>query len=510
MKKLLLILLSFLIFSSTFSMYNLDFNWIPDNFGRSLVWIHFKWWGDNIGGFLFVTNIKKIARGENINLWSNTKHNCKEKIEGYYQNSWRWLVAYPLDNEILNFWKRKNSNNYKNLIIEWWFYTSCNEKPNSIYGQIIYKLNWQKLFGLYAWRTYNPATNKITGSNFTNSFQKITTNDWIKIAGLIYDTSYGVWFVWGYVENKFNKLVQALDNNEAQRVLTRIDYAKIYNTVWANISPIYGIYLTMQIWIKWLLNLNQNINWKAYRDMDSMLRHANGTVLSKTNILNVWRVINDYKKRIYNLCNGNWVYKNIFNSSDAWKTYCIKWNNEKVYIKWDLTLNWEQTNIILVWKDNNLIIEKSQTWPGWLNLFVDAGYVMFKNSIDYNYPIWPDWELNPSNPVTSGAVYNWNIITRWLVVWTDDWISPTDFKHKLYIYGSLVSLNTLWKVVNGKSYIQELWLDPAYMSIFKAFSWDCGPDGKWVTDGVNCSSANDKYARDSLIIIKKRYKNIWE
>ena len=175
-----------------------------------------------------------------------------------------------------------------------------------------------------------------------------------------------------------------------------------------------------------------------------------------------------------------------------------------------MTLNWKQTDIVLLWKNNKIVIEKSQTWPGWVNLFLDRGYVMFKNNIDYNHLIWAKWELNHTNAVTSGAVYNWNIVTKWLVVWTDDGVNPTDFRHKLYLYGSLTSLNSLWEIVNRKPYIESLWLDSAYMDIFKSFSWDCGPDGKWVTDGVNCSSANDQYARKSLIIIKKRYKNIWE
>ena len=507
MKKLILIFFSFFIFSSTFSMYNLDFAWISDSFRRSLVWIHFKWWGNDIGGFLFITDMKYLSVGENINLWTQTRTNCQKQIKWYYQNSARWLVVYPLDNETLSYWKSINPTNYKNLTVEWWFYTLCDENPNSIYGQITYKLNWQKLFELYAWRTYDPTTNKITDSVFRENFQKI---QWDKIVGLIYDTSFWVWFVWGYVHDKFNELVNALNTSWVQNTITKIDFAKIYNQVNSNISPIYGIYLSVKIGIKWLINLTKNINWKIYKDTESILRAKQWTVVSKTDTLNIWKIINFYRQKISNICNGKWQLKTDFKLIDAWKTYCIKADNKKIYVKEDLTIWGKRTDIIVIWKWNKLIIEKSQTWPGWINIFVDAGYVMFKNSIDYNHLIWANWELNPSNPVTSGAVYNWNIIIRGLVVGTDNGVNPTDFRHKLYIYGSLTSLNSLWEIVNRKSYIQKLGLDPAYMDIFKSFSWDCGPDGKWITDGVNCSNENDQYARKSLIIIKKRYKNIWE
>lgn len=485
-------------------MYNLYFVWIPDVFRRSLVGIHFKWWWNDFGWLMFITKLETLENGEDIILGSNIRTNCRQLVRWYYRNAMRWLVVYPLDKKTLDFWKNQNNNYYKNLTISGWFYTLCDENPDSIYGQIIYKLNWQKLFELYAWRTYDSSTNKITDSNFRENFQKVQQD---KILGLIYDTSFGVWFVGWKVKTKFEDLVNALNNSWVKDTITKIDFVKIENTVNADIEPIYWIQLSIKLWLIGLINISQSINLKLYKWFESILKVKRQSILYKTKLVDIWKVLNNYRKKIEYVCRSNWIYKDEFYSSDAGWVYCIRWDNMTIYIKGDLTNQNKQTDIIVVGKGNKVVIKKSQWWDWWLNIFLDNGYVMFDNNIDYDYLINGNWMIDYVNPVTSWAVYHGNIVVNWLLVWTDNGNNPTDFKHKLYIYGLFNSLNTLWDLPSREQYLRDLGLDPAYMDLFKVFSWDCLPNGKW-TDWVNCSDSNDKYADKSIIVIKRNYPTI--
>jgi hypothetical protein len=167
---------------------------------------------------------------------------------------------------------------------------------------------------------------------------------------------------------------------------------------------------------------------------------------------------------------------------------------------------------VVKWHNNKLILKSSQEGDGYVNIFVDDGFVLFDNNIDL-VNIDGNGNVVDNNGVTSWAVFNGNIVVNGLIGGSGE-SNITSFWHKLYIYGSLASLNTIWDENEGRlKYLNSLfgleentlkWL----MDITKVFGWTCEDIWKW-TDGVNCSNPNDKYAFNALVVIKKQLENVF-
>ena len=233
----------------------------------------------------------------------------------------------------------------------------------------------------------------------------------------------------------------------------------------------------------------------------------------KWKILNISEVLNRLRKNTQDICEWKWNSRpgdlplNVIKSTDAdigW-TICLKLDNSKIIVEDNLTVDWKVTNIIIRWKDDKLVFKTVQTWPWYLNVFVDDWYVLFNNAASL-VGIDENGKYKESGWVTSGYVFDGNLYVNWLIAGYDyNNNKIEDFKHKFYLRGRLVSLNSVWDNTAREDYVQDMWLDKNYVNIMKTFSWQCLDDGKGIDD-VNCSDENDKYAFNSVIIQGKNYK----
>ena len=505
MKKILILLLASVLLGNAHAGYNIVFNGLADAFKNKLVWLHFQWWWNNFWGMFFVTNLKDLSTPENIMVSPSKKiTNCRKQIKWYYFNSLHWKILYPLDNNTKSLWSSVNPSYYSGLEITWWLYTECDGDENGVYWQITYKKGSKKLFILTAGFKYNANTNKINW-DFGQNLEIVR---W-KLVWLLYDSSYGIWFVWGEVLwNKFKELVDMLNEHSIEDVVEDIDSKeKIKFTDWTKtiyVKPLYWIVVDSNMLALWLLNVwanGKNITDGVIGNFVKNLTNKK-TVVTNAKVVNISSVLNMARKNAEKLCRWRWKIKywtvNI-NIPIGSKYQCIKWDNLTINVNDDLTLNNDRVYIIVKWKKNKVIFRENQSDKWYVNVFVDNWMVLFDSWI-YLESVW----------YTSGAVFKWNIIVNGIIWWTDSTETLKVFPHKLYIYGSLASLNKIEKNEKTKENLQNLlWIDDIedrYV-ITRVFGWRCLDIGKW-TDGVDCSNPKEKYNFYSLIVIKKPYKNI--
>jgi len=511
MKKLITLLIIGMIFTVHSNAFDINFLWLWNLFKKKLVWVHFKAGWNNYGWYFFVTRFKDISSSPvsiTISPW-NEITNCKEQIEWYYYNSLHWQTIYPLDNDSKNYWKSLNSDYYSGLNIIGWLYSSCNGDPNSIYGQIIYKKWIKKLFSVQAWFKYTYTGNKINWE-FTNNLQQVYKDGYSNIIWFLYDSVSGIWFVGWHVNNKFKELVNTMNTQKVNNVITSL-WDKIWNIVWANIVPMYWIWIWTRLLVEWLLWvwINKGNNSSIFKSFEKNTKKK--TIFVKWNLSNISDVMNKLTKNSDIICRWNRNKRTNLSKitsldNDIWKTICIKTDNSIITITDDLTLNWKNTNIIVKWKQNRLILKSSQSWPGNVNIFIDNGYVLFDNNMNLE-SIDGNWNAIDVGWVTSWVIFNGNLYVKWLLAWYDELTNTIGkFNHKLYIHGSIASYNTIGVSDSRNKYLMWLWLKAEFADIANTFNWNC-IWLKW-TDWVNCWNPNDKYWLNSLIIQKKWYKNI--
>ena len=480
-----------------------------DQVKNKISWVHFAWWGNDFWGMFIVTELKDLSPNhEDIQLYASDwtlkdkRLHCKKQLRWYYWNSVRWETLYPLDNDTFDYWKVNYPGSYDGLNVIWGFYTDCDWDVSSIYWQIQY--NWSAHFMLQAWRQYDVSMNNVTWTSFAKNFQ-IYNNS--KILWLIVDSTYWIGFVWWKVTRWWNNLVNALNTDTVNHIVTSITNTNINNTVGAEIIPLNGVIQTI-IWILW----NFNIMWQKDNNVKQdikILQQQNNAVLWGENVVNVNTVINKARKNAARLCNWNWQNGDqTINDSEAGKVVCIKDGN--VVINADLTLNTTRpTNIIVKWDNKKVIFKKTQSLGSWyVNVFLDNGYVLFDNSNDLLNSVGKNGKLHWPQ-VTSWFVFKWNIILNGLLAGTDG-ANITGYKHKLYIKGSLASLNSVWENGYRKDYLENDLLKSLYlentMKINDVFRWRCLDIWVW-TDWVNCSSTEDKYSLNAIIVQKEKYAN---
>ena len=508
-KILLKLVLLFWLLDTLISMSSAHYAVSLDNLWNTLKnkveWINFAWWGNDFWGMFIVTELKDISSNPvNIDLSSTKRLNCKKQVIWYYWNSLRWWVIYPLDKQTLNYWKWVNTSYYNGLSMVGGFYTGCSWDVASIYGQIKYSSQNIANYIIQAWRKYDVSTNNVSWTNFAENFQIYNDS---KILWLIVDSTYWIGFVWWQVNNWWNNLVNTLNDGTINNVVTSITNTSINNTANADITPLNGSIQTI-IWILWNFNIMCQKDNNVRQDI-KILQKQNKAVLLWENVVNVNTVINKARKNAARLCNWNWQNGDqTINDSEAGKVVCIKDGN--VVINADLTLNTTRpTNIIVKWDNKKVIFKKTQSLGSWyVNVFLDNGYVLFDNSNDLLNSVGKNGKLHWPQ-VTSWFVFKWNIILNGLLAGTDG-ANITGYKHKLYIKGSLASLNSVWENGYRKDYLENDLLKSLYlentMKINDVFRWRCLDIWVW-TDWVNCSSTEDKYSLNAIIVQKEKYAN---
>jgi len=393
----------------------------------------------------------------------------------------------------------------------WGFYTACDWDVASIYGQIKYSSphieDYIEDYIIQAWRQYDVSINNVTWTSFAKNFQIYNNST---ILWFIVDSTYWIGFVWWKVTLWWTNLVNELNTDTVNHIVTSITNTKINTTVGGvDITPLNGA-IQIIIWILW----NFNIMWQKDNNVKQdikILQKQNNAVLLWEKVINVNTVINRVRKNATKLCNGAWrdlqnTTGYIYNS-DAWNTICLK--NGNVIVSDDLTESTKPTNIIVKWDNKKVIFKQTQSWGSWyVNVFLDNGYVLFHNSARLNL-VGKNGSLNWPI-VTSWFVFKWNIIVNGLIAGTDG-TNITGYEHKLYIKGSLASLNTIWENKKRLNYLTWDLLNGMYkqntMNLQKAFSWRC--QDTWTgTDWVNCSSTEDKYSKQAIILQKGQYENL--
>ena len=509
MKKYLILI--FMIFSLSISQadYSIDFLWLSNIFWNKLVGIHFLGWWNDFWWFLFVTWKKNIL-DEDVKAGSETISTCQQKLRWYYFNPMHWDVLYPLDNETKQTWVNIDSANYSGLDLDGWFYTTCTDHLQSVYGMIKYKVNWKDKFSIYAGFEWDYTWNSIK-LNFKDNLQFIQRNDKENLVWLMYDSMFWLVFVWWRVDSWFNYVVEGLNNTWVDNYITTIENTRI-NTIDGDlvyITPLYGIWYLTKLVIKWLANIespgtnNILLSYKRFTK-------TRWTIYTDSPLLNIWKIKSRARKNAYRMCMWKWnnVSDYYIDNNDEWKTICIKDDYKTLEITKDITINNSVTNIVMLWENNKVKIDTSQVWSGYINIFVDKWFVVFGTWNSALVSIDKKWEWADSGWwTTSWFIFNGNIIVNGLIWWADNVNDIWNYEHKLFIKWSLLSLNTIWINTARKEYVEKLfWVNYTnYVNLQDVFKWEC----IWLTgsDGSSCGDTGDVYNSQSLVIKKTHYEN---
>jgi len=497
MKKLVLIILVLMFWLVFTNAFDFSIPGLADIFKSKVVALHFWNVGNNVKWFMVITYKKKLDTPVDIQVGVTTIK-CNYQLRWYYYNPGHWEdKLYALDNATLSAWW--GSVGYT---MDGWLYVSCDSwDPNAVYGKITYK-SWSTiLYQLIAGTKYDSSTNDID-SQFADNLEYWTVPG-VVMAGLIYDSMYGIWFVGGEVSVWFSQIIDSLNTQKVSEVF----HSNFSNTIWASITIPFTSSADSSIAIEWLANLSS----QSYKNFDTVNFQKNllnqwwhQKVLS-VKVVNISQIINRLRKNTNNLCRWKWQDIDEIDSSYVWKLVCIKPTFSVVNISSNLASSWKWTTIVVKWDWKKVVVQKSQTGNGYVNLFLDNWYVVFSNSMNL---VKIDWNgnYNTHNYVTSGAYYKWDIMVNGIIAGADNAGNLSSFAHKLYIKGRLVSLNTIGDNMDRNDMITNtLWLDSTYVNLLKWFNWYC-VDGTG-SDGVNCSDPNDKYVFNSLILQSVRYNN---
>lgn len=292
------------------------------------------------------------------------------------------------------------------------------------------------------------------------------------------------------------------------------------------------------IWILWWYNIGKwglsenGIISEVYQKIGSTADNQNSynqkwiyLWLSSNELSNK---VNTVRKNSEKLC--RWLWKDVKNGIltddiKIWEINCYENTGElesKILLDKDLTLEWNITTIVVKWGNINMIVNASQRWSGYLNVFIDK-WVM---SIWDWWLVWVDknWEVAGSNEVWKWMVLKWNYVINGIIggwhwnytQWVTSWFG--EYNHRLYLHGSMLFLNTLetatserkkyvwdliWSMFTNKEYEK-------YIKLKDIFTRRCdGVVKKW-TDNNKCEDLDkDNWAYNALVFINKNLSNIF-
>ncbi len=485
-------------------------------------------------GYLVVTRLKTLSTPEEIKYASHTIK-CYKQLQWYYVNTLVWNLLIPLDNET-------KGSIWSHVVINGWLYTYCNNwNLNAIYGMLKYKIGNEQ-YALYAGLKYNVENWKIDTSKWFEP--TLILSNWIVPVWLIYDSYSKIWFVW------WNAGLLVADNN----VLTGVSWVvwgrllidslqkkliswkeNIIKWIWQNQINIWGIsvyksnvwVVKSSIWIKWIasfsdanyLNRNESkyISNQTILATNSLKGSSQKWYISKW-LINVSYLLNKTRRNIANICRWRWQEISnttlTYNSRDKLsKEQCWRLsNNAKIVINYDVSKQTYSPLLVVEWDGTTkVIIKKSMIWKNYLQLYLDKWQLLISNNINLvNIDKYGNYTSDNNKTVTSWAIIKWIYVIKWLIWWSDSSYNNKDFKHKLYVDGTLSSLNTIDVPVSWrKNYVDNVcWInDENKINLQTEFSWYCKDTGVW-TDGVNCNSENDQWRKNALIFKTRPYNSL--
>lgn len=551
-----------------FSSYTLDFTDFTATMGEKFQEIHF-WhlWSDFWGG-LFITELQNVSETITINSTSYSV-TCQQKLKWYYRNPMRWSnLVFPISQDDLTYRKGQSATNYQNLTLEWWFYTNCSWYQDSIIWQVSYKYNGTNMFSIVAWRYYDTSNWLIDQTKwFANTFQYY---NWVTPIWLLFDSSFELGMVWAQIvtgattdamklitastdTNWFIKLVTWFNNwNWVNKYIEKIEDKLVYFINWWdrvywkrwNINTIInknviGVLWTQSVWA-WAVSNKWNLQtatkqlstykWDSYNQISySLWTNFNSFASSRNTI----------KKNGEAMCKWKWIKLSstttITTSSSnfkKWETNCYDSSGNdsevKIIIDSDITTDWAVTNIMTKWSQFALIITTSQVNNWYINAFID-GWILAIQDKDSGSNPWNlvafdwNWEYSSSSTIAKWFLLKWNFFVNGLIWW---WQSSNlgdtsssafkAYRHKLYIHGSLWSLNTIEQPsAQRTTLIESLLTNLMVKSVFEniidlrnAFAWRCTENTSVWTDWTTCSASSlDQWSSNALIVINKSLVN---
>ena len=480
-----------------------------------------------------VTKLETLTTPEEIRYWSESIK-CYKKLRWYYVNTLVWNVLIPLDEDTRTLINSP-------ITIEGWLYTSCSGwETNAVYWMLKYKIGDEQ-YALYAWLRYNVEDGKIDTTKWFAP--TLTLVNWIIPVWLIYDSYSKVWFVWWdvwllVVDSEVLTWTSwivwgRLLMKQIQDKMEEWNIDKIIKWVWTNQLTIWDISIYKSN--LWLVKSKIGIKWVAsLSDANYMSRDESRYISSQTMLDNVslkWKtqrwyiakwlvnlssIFNKTRRKVANIC--RWRWQKISNTTLTYtdtnklpKEQCLKLsNNAKIVINYDVSKQNYSPLLIVEWDGTTkVIIKKSMTWKKYLQLYLDKWQLLISNNINLvNIDKNGEYTTDNSKAVTRWAMIKWVYVIKWLLWWTDTTYQNKEFKHKLYVDGTLASLNTVDVPINWRvEYVKDLiWVDDVNkINLQTEFSWYCKDTGEW-TDGVRCDNQEDKWRENSLIF-KSRYYN---
>ncbi len=504
-------------------------NWLDDIFKNNVVEINYLNWKENNPQkgkwFLIITRKEELSAPEEIIYNYNHKTyriKCNSQLKWYYIDLLYKPVALwiSMDNEnYLNSIDRNRKVNFTG-----WLYTNC-VWEGILSDAVIGWWNWKDStnndeISLYGWFVYNWENNKIKFEDwYVNSLRYI---NWLKLVWYIDSNIWWVWIIW--VQMWWVKVwdikssLKWIKNNW----ITLVRWNKV-NIGWKVFSLTEGIMNLWKIavngWISIISrsnienNKNEILSMLGIKRGSSVSNQKRGTISILNSQINIWKVKSMVRKKAYEICRWRWddisTGETFDNNSKLPKIECIRnvWDDPiTVNINYDVSKDGHK--ILVLWKGVNLSINKSMRGKWYMEVYMDWGNMLISNDIDLVKLDWNGEEVNVWE-VTSWAVIKWVYVINGLLWGKDGWWI-TNFRHKMYIKWSILSLNTIWVPNESRvRYVDKVvWItDKDKISLSSIFNWYCKEWWIW-SDGVKCNWRNDKYREKSLILIKKSYNSV--
>lgn len=184
----------------------LTYLWLNTIWDQNINQIHYNTSWINMDWFFIQTNMLTLTQPEKIYVVSGIDDKfCYNLLQWYYRTPSRWTTVYPLDSYSLAQFHAQNL--YTWLDMKWWFYSFCSGDNQSIYWQIEYiytggALTWT-VFKIQAWGSYDFTWNSIVVNNNMYPSLQLTNYNWYYILNwIIFDSAYGIWYIWWILDKK--------------------------------------------------------------------------------------------------------------------------------------------------------------------------------------------------------------------------------------------------------------------------------------------------------------------
>lgn len=417
---------------------------------------------------------------------------CRKTLRWYYYNPLRWDRLWPLDKTTAeSLW-------YADFYMTGWFYTNCEGNPYGRYGQVNYT-QWGIQTSLVMWTEVNLVTNsyvptlKFDFENFNNQ-----TPLWY-----IVDSVARVGFVGGKLSRSCHDDI-VMKTNWTDHINNLFEYS--WEKIFLKDRPLDCILdsngsgglggaasTMMSLMVQWNVSISNAMN--TWDKLTVEGNFGDKTLLQTTNIT-MSKVLDKARVKANSLCRWKDDTTTTTLGASAAQVICLRGNaNSRVTINLADITSYNGKTIIV--KNKDVILEWSMPATASIDLFIDGGKLLLKNQSSMPVQSFDaKWYPQALAGVTQWILLRWNFIINGLLVGTTNWIVSDIYKHRLFLHGKLVTLNTPMAAQAGRSghVAKVTWMvDMAWFISFQdVFKWTCDmATSKWKTDNVPCGGIAD-------------------